>query len=111
VTPFAAALTITLHLFPAADAAQVAPAPRSAGVELDVSHYPPEQKAHYAVFRHKCGGCHSLARAVASRLPAEAWKRHLRKMGRRPGSALNDEQARSILAFIEYHARRTRGRR
>jgi hypothetical protein len=104
VTLFAAALTLALHLFPSANADEAARAPRGAGAELDVSSFPPEQRARYDVFRHKCGGCHSLARAVGSRLPPEAWKRHVRRMGRRPGTALNDEQARSILAFVEHYA-------
>lgn len=103
----AAALTFALHLSAAPPREKVArPARDRAGDEIDVSRFPAEQKARYALVRHKCTACHPLSRATNSRLSSADWKRHVKRMSRRPATALSDEQVESIIAFLEYYSSR-----
>lgn len=109
--PVAGTLALLLLLAPAAPGAGGARQPtRDEGGEIDVSDFPPREKARYAVFRQKCGSCHSLARAMSGQLDPAALRRHVARMKRRPGTALTDEDARSILAFFEYYASRSERR-
>ena len=71
---------------------------------IDVSSYPPEQQANYAVFEVKCSKCHPLARPVNSRFSAVEWKRYMKRMIRRPNSGINEEQAAKIYDFLKFHS-------
>jgi hypothetical protein len=94
-----AALKLTLSQ----DAA--APDPRDKGPDkIDVSAYPPEQKARYPLFQQKCAKCHPIARPVNSRYTAAEWKRYMKKMVRRPNAGVTDEQAEDIFEFLKYYS-------
>jgi len=73
---------------------------------IDVSSYPAGQQARYALVAHKCSKCHSLSVAINARFTAADWKRYMREMGKRPGSGISAEQAKAILAFLEFYASR-----
>jgi hypothetical protein len=106
----AAALTFALQFSAAPPREKVArPARDHAGDEIDVSRLPPEQKARYPLVRQKCTACHPLSRATNSRLSSAEWKRHVKRMARRPATALSDDQVESIIGFLEYYSSR-RGR-
>jgi hypothetical protein len=69
---------------------------------IDVSRLPPERKAAYELMRRKCASCHSLARAMGTRLTASQWKRH----NKRPGVGVSDAQARTVVDFLDFVAAR-----
>jgi hypothetical protein len=95
-----AALKLTLSTDPAAGTDA-----RDAGPDkIDVSTYPPEQKARYGIFQQKCSKCHSVARAVNSRFTATEWKRYIKRMVRRPNAGVTDEQAEDIFEFLKFYS-------
>ncbi|HZH03885.1 MAG TPA: hypothetical protein VEY30_08885 [Myxococcaceae bacterium] len=70
---------------------------------LDVSAYPTEQQKNYEVFRVKCSKCHTLARPLNSRLTGEGWRAYIRKMIRKAGSGINDDNGKAVFSFLEYY--------
>ena len=78
---------------------------------IDVSDYPADQRERYEVFAVKCSKCHSLARPINARLPAEEWQGYVKKMARRPGSGINDEAAQRITEFLRYYSTRQEQKR
>ncbi len=95
-----AALKLTLAQDPAAGTD-----PRDGGPgTVDVSAYPPEQKARYPLFQQKCAKCHALARSVNSRFTAAEWKRYMKRMVRRPNAGVTDEQAEDIFEFLKFYS-------
>lgn len=100
--PLAAALAALLA---AADPPQAPPDPRDGGPDrIDVSQYPQDQQRKYRVFSVKCAKCHPLGRSVNARFSATEWKRYMKRMLRRPNSAINEEQAQLIYDFLKFHA-------
>jgi cytochrome c1 len=95
-----AALKLTLAQDPAAgvDARDNGPS------TIDVSGWPAEQKARYALFQQKCSKCHAIGRSVNSRFTAAEWKRYMKRMVRRPNAGTTDEQAEDIFEFLKYYA-------
>jgi hypothetical protein len=95
-----AALKLTLAQDPAAgvDARDSGPS------TIDVSGWPPEQKARYPLFQQKCAKCHAIARSVNSKFSAAEWKRYMKRMVRRPNAGVTDEQAEDIFEFLKYYA-------
>jgi len=96
-----AALGATLAQAPSAPG----PDARDSGPDkIDVSTYPAEQKARYALFQQKCAKCHALARPVNSRFTAAEWKHYMKRMVRRPNAGITQEQAEDIFEFLKYYS-------
>lgn len=75
---------------------------------VDVTHYPAEQQANYAVFEDRCSRCHGLDRATRRAIKPGGWPAFVRRMARHPGAGISAHDQRRIAAFLEYHsARRT----
>jgi hypothetical protein len=72
--------------------------------KIDVSTYPKGQKESYALFVARCGQCHSVARAINSRFGAAEWKRYLKRMSRRMGDVLTDDETTRIYEFLKYYS-------
>jgi len=93
-----AALQLTLAAGDEADA-------RDKGADkIDVSGYPKEQQERYAIFAQKCSKCHPLARAINSRFTADEWKRYIKRMVRRTGAGVTDEQSQDIFEFLKFYS-------
>ena len=69
---------------------------------IDVSSYPPNMQESYKTFGQKCSRCHTLARPINSKFAAEAWRRYVYKMMRKPGSGLTPKTADMIVEFLVY---------
>lgn len=63
----------------------------------------------YQVFATRCSKCHSLDAPLNARLPGEEWKNYIKKMIRRPGSGINQENGRRIFEFLQFYAERRDG--
>lgn len=79
--------------------------------EVDVSSYPEEQQANYAVFSRTCSQCHSPARPLnAPIVSRKDWKRYVLRMNLRtqvrPGTKITKEEAREIVDFLVFDSRR-----
>ena len=79
--------------------------------EIDVSSYPKEQQAAYAVFVRGCSQCHTLARPINAPLIARKdWKRFIARMHLRtkvrPQAGITKEEAGTIADFLAYDSRR-----
>ena len=76
---------------------------------IDVSNYPAQQRHNYALFKQECSRCHTLARAVNSRVESRLyWHFHLVRMNLhsrlRQERPIPSDQAKDILDFLEYDA-------
>ncbi|MFQ5862608.1 MAG: hypothetical protein ACE5IC_05740 [Candidatus Brocadiales bacterium] len=73
---------------------------------VDISSYPPYIQSYFEVFKLKCGGCHTLARPLnAPFATPEEWNTYVNKMIRKPGAAINKEQAKQIFQFLVYDSK------
>ncbi len=99
---FAGAATL---LFLACAAASCADAHATRrGDRVDVSSYPAEIQAAYAVFAQRCSRCHTLARPLNAHLEdPEHWVRYVTRMRRQPGSGINQDNAEIILRFLLFY--------
>ncbi len=105
MSPLAIAGTALAALLVAAEPEKAPPDPRDFGPDkVDVSDYPPEQKAQYETFQAKCVKCHPLSRPINSRFTSQEWKRYMKRMIRRPNSGINEEQAAQIYEFLKYYS-------
>jgi hypothetical protein len=70
---------------------------------IDVSKYPDEMKAGYALFQKKCVKCHTTARPINSHfvLPGE-WERYIKRMVFKPDSKMTEDDGKSIYRFLAY---------
>jgi predicted ATPase len=70
---------------------------------VDVSKYPQGIQDNYLLFSDKCTQCHKLSRPINSdyALPAE-WERYVKRMMRKPGSNINNAEAKKIFDFLVY---------
>ena len=70
---------------------------------INVSKYPAEQIAGYALFTKKCAKCHSIARPISTTfvLPEE-WQRYIKRMMYKPDSKLSESDAKMIYRFLTY---------
>ncbi len=71
---------------------------------IDVSGYPKAVQDTYLLFTEKCAQCHHLNHTINSdhhALPDE-WKGIVNRMWRKPGSNINNTEARQILEFLTY---------
>ncbi len=73
---------------------------------LDVSSYPLDQQANYAVFENRCSRCHDLTRPVQARVAEGGWPNYVRRMARHPGAGINADDQRIIAAFLAFHHER-----
>lgn len=73
---------------------------------IDVSGYPPEMQANYAIFENRCSRCHELERPIHARVAEGGWENYVRRMARHPGAGLSIEDQRAIAAFLEYYHHR-----
>ena len=81
--------------------------PKDVGPDkIDVSAYPQPMREAYELFAIRCSKCHSLARPINSHLQGEEWKRYIKKMIRRPGSGINEEDGRTIYEFLKFQTTR-----
>lgn len=72
---------------------------------LDPSTLPPEIRADYEVFAHRCSKCHTLARPLDAPITSdEFWRIYVKRMQRMPGSGITDADAARILRFLHHHA-------
>jgi hypothetical protein len=70
---------------------------------IDVTKYPAEQKANYALFMKKCVKCHTTARPINSHfvLPGE-WERYIKRMVFKPDSKMTEADGKKIFQFLLY---------
>ncbi len=69
---------------------------------ISVASLPVEQRENYDAFRVRCSKCHTLAKPMNVRLPADGWKRYVGKMARRPGSGISEQTGTRIVDFLVY---------
>lgn len=73
---------------------------------VDISGYPANIQSYFAVFKEKCGNCHSVARPLnAPFATPEEWNTYVNKMMRKPGAGINKEQAKQIFEFLTYDSK------
>ena len=71
---------------------------------IDVSKYPQKiQDIYTDIFSQKCMQCHRLSRPINSdfALPSE-WESYVKLMSHKPGSGINNGEARQIVDFLIY---------
>ena len=71
---------------------------------IDVSNYPQKiQDIYTDIFSQKCMQCHRLSRPINSdyALPSE-WESYVKLMMHKPGSGINNGDARKITDFLIY---------
>ncbi len=71
---------------------------------IDVSAYPKAVQDSYPLFTEKCAQCHKLNHIINSdhhALPDE-WKDIVNRMWRKPGSNINNPEAKQIVEFLTY---------
>ena len=71
---------------------------------IDVANYPQKiQDIYTDVFSQKCMQCHRLSRPINSdyALPSE-WESYVKLMMHKPGSNINNGEARKIIEFLIY---------
>ena len=71
---------------------------------IDVSKYPQKiQDIYTDIFSQKCMQCHRLSRPINSdfALPSE-WESYVKLMSHKPGSGINNGDARKIIEFLIY---------
>ncbi|MBI2842299.1 MAG: hypothetical protein HYX78_02755 [Armatimonadetes bacterium] len=72
---------------------------------VDVSKYPKPYQERYKVFSKKCGKCHTLARPVNSDFVPSKWQKYVKRMRRKPDSAIRSEDAENIWQFLIFDTR------
>lgn len=72
---------------------------------VDVTKYPAEMQAGYALMSKKCAKCHSPARPINAHyvLPGE-WERYIKRMVYKPDSKMTDDDGKKIYRFLVYDA-------
>ncbi|MCL2450527.1 MAG: hypothetical protein FWD17_16385 [Polyangiaceae bacterium] len=75
------------------------------GEGLNVRSVPPDQRADYAVFAHRCSKCHSLARPLNSGITKdEYWRIYVERMRRQPSSGISAADTVPILRFLHWYS-------
>jgi hypothetical protein len=71
---------------------------------LDPMQLPPDLRADYAVFAHRCSKCHALARALNSGIDEDSgWVAYVTRMRRQPGSGIAPGDVAPILRFLHHY--------
>jgi hypothetical protein len=71
--------------------------------KIDVTKYPADMQAGYALFAKKCVKCHVLARPINTPfvLPGE-WERYIKRMVYKPDSKMTENDGKTIYRFLAY---------
>lgn len=78
--------------------------------QFDASTLPARLQQPYAIFRVRCGKCHTLDRPLNAPITDPAhWDRYVARMRRMPGSGISPADASEILKFLYYLAALQRG--
>jgi hypothetical protein len=86
------------------------PGPRSDSVYA--TQLPPDIRASYEVFAHRCSKCHALSRPLDSGIDDDAsWAMYVDRMRSQPGSGISVADRTPILAFLSYYALEQRRRK
>lgn len=73
---------------------------------IDVSKYPADMQSRYKLFVTRCAKCHTPARAINCDFALDdEWERYVKRMMRKPGSALNAADGRKIFEFLTYDSK------
>lgn len=70
--------------------------------KVDVSSFPKEVQASYAVFASKCSKCHTLARPINTNLAAAEWKMYVKRMMNKPDSGVSPDQGKEVYKFLKF---------
>src|SRR5688500_8077567 len=73
---------------------------RSGADSVNVDALPEKLREPYEVFRVRCSKCHTLARPLNARLRGDAWRLYIKKMMRRPGSGISEQNGAQIYEFL-----------
>jgi hypothetical protein len=76
----------------------------TAAATIDVSAYPKALQDSYPLFTERCAQCHHLNHTINSdhhALPDE-WESIVNRMRRKPGSNINNMEAKQIIEFLTY---------
>jgi mono/diheme cytochrome c family protein len=71
-------------------------------IKIDLSTYPPEMRKAYGVFSVRCGECHGLDTSLKPSFASAQWTAEVKRMQAMASSHINDEQAQTILDFLNY---------
>lgn len=63
---------------------------------------PAEQREAFALTERRCSRCHTLNVPFSSRFSRGTWSLQVRKMARKPGAGIPDEEIERIAAFFEH---------
>ncbi|MBI2389851.1 MAG: photosystem P840 reaction-center cytochrome c-551 [Deltaproteobacteria bacterium] len=79
---------------------------------LDPSSLPPDLRADYEVFAHRCSKCHTLARPLDSGITNDQfWRIYVTRMQRMPGSGISDSDVARILRFLRHYSAEQRAKK
>jgi hypothetical protein len=69
------------------------------------SRLPPEVRADFELFSHRCSKCHTLARPLDSGIDDdEHWAEYVERMRLQPGSGISLGDKEPILRFLHYYS-------
>jgi mono/diheme cytochrome c family protein len=71
-------------------------------IKIDLSTYPPEMRKAYGIFNVRCGECHGLDTSLKPSFAPAQWMTEVKRMQAMASSHINDEQAKTILVFLNY---------
>lgn len=71
-------------------------------IKIDLSTYPPEMRKAYGVFSVRCGECHGLDTSLKPSFASAQWATEVKRMQAMASSHIDDEQAQTILDFLNY---------
>ena len=70
---------------------------------------PPELRADYAIFEHRCSKCHALSRAFDSGIDNDLeWEHYVARMRRQPGSGITEKDGVAVLRYLHVLVQRQR---
>lgn len=69
--------------------------------------YSEQMQANYVLFAKRCSKCHTPARPLNARFASRKyWARYVTEMWRRPASGITHSEARRIIDFLVYDAKK-----
>lgn len=76
--------------------------PRGGTFREAIAAFPPERRAEFDLLQIRCTRCHTLNAVFAAHLRTGTWEDQVRRMIRKPGSAIPDADGARIASFLEY---------
>lgn len=74
-----------------------------------VDSMPPDVQDAYRLFAARCSRCHTLARPLNSGITdPRHWRLYVSRMRRQSGSGISQNDAQTILVFLDYYAEQVR---